>query len=163
MAQHFDCPIVLPSSRVLPEWIDYNGHMNVAYYVLAFDHGVDAMLEMFEIGFDYMQREGASQFVLENHVTYLQELTDGDPLRITLQLLDYDTKRVHYFMSMYHEQKGYLAATSEQIAMHVDLEARRPTPFPESLQRRLAAIMDSHGQTPRPVQVGKAIGIRRKK
>lgn len=162
MKHQYDCPIVMPYGRVLSEWIDYNRHMNVAYYVLAFDHTVDAMLEMFEIGFDYMERHGASQFVLENHITYLRELSEGDSLRITLQLLDYDTKRLHYFMAMYHAEQGYLAATSEQISMHVSLDDRRAAPLPEFLTSHLEQIMLSHSQAPRPEQVGNIIGIRRK-
>ncbi|MDH3692057.1 MAG: thioesterase family protein [Gammaproteobacteria bacterium] len=152
----------MPSSRVLPEWIDYNGHMNVAYYVLAFDHAVDPMLEMFGIGPGYIERTGASQFVLESHVTYLRELTQGDGISITLQLLDFDNKRIHYFMSMYHQEQCYLAATSEQISTHVDLNTRRSVEFPKSVSHRLAQVMKYHGDAPTPSQAGNVIGIRRK-
>lgn len=152
----------LGQQEVLPEWIDYNGHMNVAYYVLAFDHGVDALMHQMGITPDYLKHQKSSTFTLEMHINYLQELHLGDPLRLTCQLLDADSKRVHYFLRMFHASEGYLAATSEQIMMHVSLESRRSSPFPEAIYKTLSGMLDAHRALPRPEQAGRIMGIKRR-
>ena len=157
-----NAPLKLSDQKVLPEWIDFNGHMNVAYYVVAFDHGVDGLTNHLGIGPEGIERRGTSTFTLEMHINYLQELNLGDPLRLTCQLLDFDIKRIHYFFCMHHADKGYLAATCEQMLLHVDLAERRSCPFPEEVQRGLAGLMELHRALPRPEQAGRAIGIRRR-
>jgi len=152
----------LGQQEVLPEWIDYNGHMNVAYYVLAFDHSVDALMHQMGITPDYLKHQQSSTFTLEMHINYLQELHLGDPLRLTCQLLDADSKRVHYFLRMFHASEGYLAATSEQIMMHVSLESRRSSPFPEAIYKTLSGMLDAHRALPRPEQAGRIMGIKRR-
>jgi len=148
--------------HVLPEWIDGNGHMNVAYYVLAFDKALDRFCDRVGVGWDAIRERNDSIFVLETHVTYQNEVVEGDPLRFTLQLLDLDEKRFHYFMRMYHADKGYLAATSEQIALHVGLDNRRAKPMPKRSLEELSAIHALHRDLPRPPEAGRVIGIRRK-
>ena len=155
-------PLDLPGQRVLPEWIDYNGHMNVAYYVLAFDKATDRLFDLFDLGVDYVKRTNNSTFVLETHVTYAQEVHEGDPLRFTAQLLDYDAKRLHYFLQMFHGEEGYLSATSEQIALHVSLDTRRTAPIPPEQLARLSFVMAAHQGLAKPSQAGSVIGIRRK-
>ena len=155
-------PLELPALTVLPEWIDYNGHMNVAYYVLAFDHGVDAFMEFIGISPSYIEQQRASTFTLEMHVSYIRELRVGDPLRLNCQLLDFDTKRVHYFLHMHHAEDDYLAAVSEQIMVHVDLETRRSSEFPDDVRLTLQSLMNAHRHLPLPEQSGSVIGIRRK-
>jgi len=159
---NYDRALELQRSRVLPEWIDYNGHMNVAYYVLAFDKALDAFCDRVDLGVDYVRRTNNSIFVLETHVTYLQEVVQGDPLLFTLQMFDFDDKRFHYFMCMYHAEQGYLAATSEQITMHVSLDSRRGVVMPAETLRRIKAMCEAHKDLPRPPQAGHVIGIRRK-
>ena len=155
-------PLELPTLTVLPEWIDYNGHMNVAYYVLAFDHGVDAFMQFIGISPAYIEQRRASTFTLEMHVSYIRELRVGDPLRLNCQLLDFDTKRVHYFLHMHHAEDDYLAAVSEQIMVHVDLETRRSSEFPDDVRIALKSLMNAHRHLPLPEQSGSVIGIRRK-
>ena len=155
-------PLELPTLTVLPEWIDYNGHMNVAYYVLAFDHGVDAFMEFIGISPSYIEQRRASTFTLEIHVSYIRELRLGDPLRLSCQLLDFDAKRVHYFLHMHHAEDDYLAAVSEQIMVHVDLETRRSSEFPDDVHLTLKSLMNAHRHLPFPEQSGSVIGIRRK-
>ena len=151
----------LPTLSVLPEWIDYNGHMNVVYYVLAFDRSVDAFMELIGISPDYIEQRRASTFTLEMHVNFIHELRLGDHLRLNCQLLDFDTKRVHYFLRMHHAEDGYLAAVSEQIMVHVDLETRRSSEFPDDVRLALTNLMKSHQDLPLPEQSGSVIGIRR--
>ncbi len=155
-------PLEIGGEPVQAEWIDYNGHMNVAFYVLAFDHATDRFLDLIDLGHDYMKRSNNSSFVLETHVTYAREVGLGDPLRFTLQLLDADEKRLHYYFEMFHGTEGFLAATSELISMHVDLEARRAAPMPEPARQRIAAILEAHRELPRPEPTGRTIGIRRR-
>ena len=155
-------PIVCPEQRVEASWIDYNGHMNMAYYHVAFDRALDHVYDGLGIGADYTASGAGSCFTLEVHVTYLSELTQGDPLRIHFQLLDRDAKRVHFFEHMYHAEQGYLAATSEQIGLHVDMTSRRAAPFPAAAMERIDALMEAHRTLPRPEQAGHVIGIRRR-
>ena len=157
----YESPLPIHRETVHPDWIDYNGHMNVAYYNLAFDHAVDQLFDLIDIGVDYAKRTNQSTFVAESRVNYIQEVIEGDPLSFTLQLLDWDQKRLHYFIRMYHGTDGYLVATSEQLSLHVDLSTRRTSPLPAAVQQRLAAMMASHGDLERPEQVGRTMGIRR--
>jgi len=146
---------------VKPEWLDHNGHMNVAYYVLAFDFITDAVYDQWGLGDDY-QEQGYSVFTLGMNVDYLQELYENDPLRITTQLLAWDHKRVHYFHHMYHAKKGFLAATNECLGINVNLESRRSEPFPEPIQAILAEIYEAHQHLPLPAGAGRQLGIRQK-
>lgn len=155
-------PIACPLQRVDAAWIDYNGHMNMAFYHLAFDRALDHVYDRLGVGEAYTASGAGSCFTLEVHATYLQELKLDDPILIHFQLLDHDAKRLHFFEHMYHAQRGYLAATSEQLALHVDMSTRRSAPFPADVQERLAALAARHRSLPRPEQAGRVIGIRRK-
>jgi len=155
-------PLEVHRAEVKPEWIDYNGHMNVAYYVLAFDNATDRLFDLIDLGVDYVRRTNMSSFVLETHVTYAQEVKLGDPLVFTAWMLDADEKRLHYFLRMHHAGEGYLAATSEQIAMHIDLGARRSTAMPADIRARIEAIREAQAGLERPPEVGRTIGIRRR-
>lgn len=150
------------TGRVLPEWIDYNGHLNVAYYHMAFDQATDRFLETIGLGEDYLRREPGSMFALEDHLTYQRELKEGDPIRITLQLLDVDEKRVHYFQRMYHAGESYVAATCEHLSIFVDMRVRRSAPFPNHVATALAEIFEEHRHLERPEEVGRPMRIRRR-
>ncbi len=155
-------PLNIHQATVLPEWIDYNGHLNMAYYVLMFDNATDRFFDLIDLGRDYVERRNHSAFVLETHVTYQQEVALDDSLRFTFQLIDADEKRLHYYFEMFHATRDYLAATSEQIALHVDLGARGSTPFPEAMKQRIDSILTAHAGLPQPDGVGRSIGIRRR-
>jgi len=148
--------------RVLPEWIDYNGHMNVAYYVLAFDQAVDYFLTHIGVGEAYNASGAGSTFTLQSNVRYLQEVKEGDPLRITVQLLDFDAKRAHYFMQMYHADDKFLSATAEQINMHIKFPERRSAPYPDATYAKLESMMADHSKLDSPDGVGAPLGIRRR-
>lgn len=155
-------PIECPPRKVEPAWVDLNGHMNMAYYHLLFDESLDKAFTELGIGWDYTQSGEGSSFTAEVHVCYLNELKEGEPVRITYQLLDWDAKRIHIFGHMHHAEKGYLAATSEQMCVHVDMTTRRVSPFPDAVQTKIATMMEAHENLPRPEQAGRIIGIRRK-
>ncbi len=150
------------SGTVEPSWIDYNGHMNVAYYHLAFDRATDLFLRRVGLGEEYVEREKESMFALEDHLTYLKELREGEPFRVTLQLMDFDEKRLHYFLRMIHGEKGFLAATCEHLSIFVDMKERRSKPMPPHLKAALERIADEHRGLPRPERAGRPMGIERK-
>ena len=147
---------------VLPEYIDPNGHMNVGYYSVLFDKALDLPWAALGLGYEGIKAGGRSSFALETHVTYQRELHEGDPLDFTFQLLDFDPKRIHYFMTMLHARERWLAATSESISICIDMTTRRSTTWPDDQSARLRALHIAHVQRPRPPEAGRTIGIRRK-
>ena len=150
-------------ATVLPEWIDWNGHMNVGFYVVAFDKATDTLCNQFGCSWDYTREKIGMTFVLEAHVTYDREVKEGDPLRITSQILDMDAKRLHFIHCMYHGSEGYLAATNELMLMNIDYETRRSAPWPDWAMDRLDKLAAAHKSLPVPAQAGRLIGIKRKK
>ncbi len=101
----FVAPFVASVMRVEPGWIDYNGHLNMAYYNVLFDRAVDEVYELLGCGGAYVERTRNSCFTAEVHVRYLRELYAGNPVRVTFQLLDFDAKRLHYFEQLYHAEE----------------------------------------------------------
>ncbi|MDX1432528.1 MAG: thioesterase family protein [Gammaproteobacteria bacterium] len=152
-------PLCLHRGTILPEWIDYNGHMNVAYYVLVFDQGTDGLLDYLGMDADYRRRSGFSTYVLEAHITYEREMKAGEPYRVTVQLLDADAKRLHYFEHLYREGDDTLCATTEIMLIHMDMSTVRSTPMPESVRENVSALLEAHAALPRPPQAGRVIGI----
>ncbi|MCC7485024.1 MAG: thioesterase family protein [Burkholderiales bacterium] len=147
---------------VLPEYIDSNGHMNVGYYSVLFDKALDLAWDMLGLGSASIEATGRSSFALETHVTYRRELREGDSVDFTFQLIDFDVKRAHYFMTMLHARERWLAATSESLSMCIDMTTRRSAAWPEDRLARLRALRDAHSLRPRPAEIGRVIGIRRK-
>jgi acyl-CoA thioester hydrolase len=133
--------------------------MNVAYYVLAFDKATDRFFDYIGVGDAYRDSTGCATFAAECHVTYSRELLVDDPLRITTQLLAHDEKRIHYFLRMYHEENGYVAASCEWISLHVNLESRRVTPLAQVVRNTLAEIARTHSLLEQPDEVGHVIGV----
>ncbi|HCP01085.1 MAG TPA: thioesterase-like protein [Rhodospirillaceae bacterium] len=154
-------PLALHRETVQPAWIDYNGHMNLAYYMVAFDHATDAFFDFVGLGEAYLKANNASTFTLEGHITYDREMTAGAPMRFETQLLAHDTKRLHYIHFMYHAEEGYLASTNELISLHVDMTARRSAPMPDDVIGRLGLVAAAHDKLPHPEQAGRVISIAR--
>ncbi len=155
-------PFIGSPQTVEDQWIDYNGHFNMAYYNVIFDRCGDEAFALMGLGPEYVKTANCSFFTLEAHVTYLRELHAGDQVRVTAQFLDHDSKRVHYAQEMYHASEGWLACVSENIVMHVDMTAKRSAPFPPEVLARIAAMTEAHKRLPVPPQVGHRIGIPRK-
>lgn len=153
--------LLLSEGVVEPAWIDYNGHLNVAYYHMAFDRATDVFLNRMGMGEDFVLSEHGSMFALEDHITYQRELRQGEPFRITLQLLDVDEKRIHYFQRLFHAEKSFLAATCEHLSIYVDMESRRAASLPVPVRERLEALLAEHRAWPRPSEAGRPMGIRR--
>src|SRR5215469_2963767 len=148
----FFAPFVSSVMKVDPTWIDYNGHLNMAYYNVLFDRAVDEAYELLGIGLDYVKKR--------RHSLYTAELHAGDPVRVTFQLLGYDKKRVHYFEQLIQTAENAVSATSENLALHVDMDGKRSALFPQSVLDRLEKMSDSHARLPRPAAAGRSVGLK---
>ena len=155
----FPAPFRSSPMTVQDDWIDYNGHMNVAYYIVLFDRCVDEGLMEIGLGPDYVTSRNASFFTVEMHVSYIRELPPGSPVFATLQFLAFDRKRIRIYMELFHAEEGFLAAGCEQLFLHVDLAARRTAPFPDDILDNLQNAHSAHAVLPRPERAGRAITL----
>ena len=123
-------PVYLSSQKIIKDWIDYNDHMNVSYYLLIFDkYGADTLNDLFQMGEDSAKKTRKSTMIVETHITYNQELRLNDEVNINCLYFNHDDKRLHYKMEMVHKQKKYLASTIEVLALYVDLDKRKVADF----------------------------------
>src|SRR6202046_2989339 len=155
----FFAPFVSSVMRVESAWIDYNGHLNMAYYNVLFDRCVDEAYELIGCGLAYLEQTRHSTFTAEVHVRYLRELHAGDPVRVTFQLLDYDAKRIHYFEELHHAEENWLSATSENMALNVNMDAKKTAPFPADVMAHLARMKAAHATLPVPQGAGRRIAM----
>tara|TARA_B100001245_G_C22592998_1_gene294164 strand:+ start:49 stop:513 length:465 start_codon:yes stop_codon:yes gene_type:complete len=121
--------MILKTEKIIKEWTDYNGHMNVAYYVRVFDIAADIMLDNFKMGGESAKKDKRTTFVAEMHTNYYQEVKLDEEVNSHLTFVDHDKKRIHYKLSMFHKEKKYLAATNEVLSLYVDLNLRKVTEF----------------------------------
>ena len=121
--------MILKSEKIIKEWTDYNGHLNVAFYVHIFDKAADVMLDNFKMGGQSAKQEKKTTFVAEMYTAYKQEVRLGEEVETHLTHVDHDKKRIHYKLSMFHKEKKYLAATNEVLSLYVDLSQRKVVEF----------------------------------
>ena len=155
----FFAPFVSSTMRVEPPWIDYNGHMNMAYYHVLFDRAVEEGFGLVGLGQHYLEEREASYYAAEIHTVYRRELTANDPVRTTLQLIDYDEKRLHFYLEIRHAGEGWVAATCEQLALHVNSATRKVSPFPDDILANLSVMKAAHARLARPKDLSRVIGI----
>ena len=146
--------------QVLPEWIDINDHMNVAYYLLAFDRAVDVLWSQFGLNEDYVKTHSSSTIAVESHVTWQREIVEGEKYVVTAQILAFDDKRIHQFQRMYHADDGFLAATCEWMNLHFDTSIRRVAPWPDEIRACIAEFADNQGVHPWPAEAGQRMHIK---
>ncbi len=158
----FMAPFVSSVMRVEPQWIDFNGHLNMAYYNVLFDRAVDEVYELIRLGPAYLKQHGHSTMVAEMHVRYLRELHDGDAVQVSVQLLGYDAKRIQLFEQLLHATENWVSATCETMTLHVDMAAKKVAPFPDSVMRALERMKISHAVLPPPDGAGRSIAMPRK-
>jgi acyl-CoA thioester hydrolase len=132
--------VFLKSEKVIKEWTDYNGHLNVAFYVHVFDIAADVMLDSFKMGGISAKKNQKTTFVAEMYTAYKQEVRLGEEIETHLTYVDHDKKRIHYRLSMFHKEKKYLAATNEVLSLYVDLKQRKVIEFE---QERLNLMADT--------------------
>lgn len=152
-------PLELPPTTVKPEWIDFNGHMNVAYYLLAFDKASETLDAFIGLSPEYREKTGNGTFAGDIHIAYRQELKEGDPIRMTGRIIACDSKRVHYWLEMFHATEGYLAATAEYMILHIDMSVRRVAPMAPDLADWIAQVCDAHNTLPPPDGLGKVMKV----
>ena len=109
--------MLLKTQKIRKEWTDYNGHMNVAYYIHIFDIASDLLLDKFKMAGTSAKNDMKSTFVVETHTTYNKEVKLDEEVEVHLEFVDHDRKRIHYKVSMFHKEKKYLAATSEVLSL----------------------------------------------
>lgn len=145
-----------------PGWIDYNGHLNMAYYNVMFDRAADELLALAGLGPHYIGERGLSYMTAEIHVCYVREIFQPDPAVVTVRILDLDDKRLHVFSELRHATEDWISATSEQMYLHVDMTARRTAPFPPDVRTRLEMLKAATEDLPMPERAGRRIGIVRR-
>ena len=136
--------IYLKTGRVKLEWTDYNGHMNLAFYIHLFDTAWEVLLQKFNIGEESAKIEKRTTFAVESHTTYDMEVKVGDEVAMNLLFIDFDKKRIVYKLQMIHKIEKYVAATSEVCSLYVDLNTRRVTEFEESKKILIQNFIDEH-------------------
>lgn len=152
-------PLNLAGGRVLPEWIDYNGHMMDGYYFVAFTAATDAVLEYLGLGPSYRERTGRTIYTVEGHISFLREVLVGAPLVFTTQILGFDSRRIHLFHSMLHEETGELLATNELMLVHVNQETANVEPMPGEIVAPIQKTAAEHARLPRPHDAGRTISL----
>src|ERR1700743_3459050 len=158
-------PMLFPSAvrQIEPQSIDYNGHLNMAYYHVMFDRAIDELWLKLGIGPGYMKERNGSTFTAACHVRYLREIPLGDPVQVSILLVAADEKRLHTFEEMRHATEGWLSATSENMTIHIDMAARKTGQFPPDIRARIEAIANAHAAIARPEGIGRKIAMPSKK
>ncbi len=156
-----EAPLNLYHCVVDATWIDYNGHMTESSYLWAFGEASDALFRYVGID-DAYRAAGRSFYTVETHLNYYQEMKQGEPLRFTTQLLGLDEKRLHFFHAMWHGTTDILVCTTEQMLVHVDMQASAAAPILPEVYTALSAILAVHQPLPIPKQVGRQMRIPKK-
>lgn len=152
-------PLITYRTAILPEWVDYNGHLRDAFYLLIFSYATDALMD--RIGLDAVGREttGHTLFTLECHLNYLAEVKLGTEVEVRTQLIAHDAKRLHIHHGLYRPGTEALLAASEQMLMNVDAQGSRSAPFAEAVRASIDEIAAAQRGLPMPVHVGRVIGL----
>lgn len=158
MRPNITTPLSLYTDTAKPEWIDYNGHMSEAYYVLTFGFATEAFLEYLDLGRTYRAQTGGSVYTVEAHINYLREVREGAGLHFATQLLAFDPKRMHLFHTMTNAEDGTVLATTELMLVHVDRQPR-VTPMPDDALDRVREVHAGHLDLPVPDQAGRRIAL----
>lgn len=159
LATSMSKPVTEMEAVVRPEWIDSNGHLNLAYYVVVFDLATDAFYTALGIGDAYRDATGFSCFTAETHTLYEREVHLGDTLLVRAWLLGTDAKRVHYFHEMFHLPSGERSAAQELLALHIDMRIRRVAPFPSERYAALRQAVDLYAPVTPPKGAGRKIAL----
>jgi len=147
--------------QVLSDWIDYNGHLNDAYYAVAFSLASEVFLDNIGVYTDYRERTNCTVYSVETHISYLRELKEHDPIWVSCQLLFYDAKRIHIYLTMFHETEAYLAASYETMLLHVDQTVPKVSPMPEGILKTLAGIKEEQKNLKLPTRAGRGIALKK--
>ena len=155
-------PYKTRNQKVLSEWIDYNGHMNVAYYTLAFDKALDFFFEdVLGIGPSFVEKNKEGPFALKASYNYFNELLEEEIFFVDISILDFDSKRVHVFGEMRKDKSLELSAVFETVLMNMDLNARKVKQYPDRVLELFNIFKSSLGKEKIPVEIGKKITLKK--
>lgn len=154
-------PFISTPIPIDPGWLDGNGHMNMAYYLVVSERGLDQAWSAMGIGWEYARETGLSTFAAETHIRYLSEILAGSSAVVTFQVLELDEKRLRGVSEIRNAGDGAVAATTEQVWLHVDLGTRRVAPWPGPVRQQLEAWRAAHAALPVPAWAGRGIAMRR--
>ena len=158
----YSTPIILPEQEVLNEWLDYNGHMNVAYYTLAFDKSLDFFLEdLLGIGESHAYKNNQGPFVVQAHYHYLNEMRLNEKFHVRLFVVDCDKNKMHLCMEIYSLFQDKVIAVVEQVLINVNLKLRKSEPYPPWAFERLIKLKNTHKNASLPSAFGKSIGLKK--
>ena len=151
-------PFISRTMALKPEWIDYNGHLNLAYYHVLFDQGIDGLFDALGLGQAYRARTGFTTYSAETHVCYLRELSPDTEVTVASQIVGFDAKRLHVFQTLHHID-GWTAATLESLSLSIDQRGPTPkvAPFPAETLAGVAAAFERHARLAIPERAGRAI------
>ncbi|AMB83828.1 4-hydroxybenzoyl-CoA thioesterase [Pseudomonas agarici] len=147
------------ASEVNPDWVDYNGHLRDAFYLLIFSYATDALMERLGMDSNNRQATGSSLFTLELHLNYLHEVKLGAQVQVRTQIIGYDAKRLHLYHSLYLADGDKELAGNEQMLLHVDLAGPHSAPFTDAVLEKLQAIIQQQSDLPPPEYIGRVIGL----
>jgi acyl-CoA thioester hydrolase len=153
--------LITSGTRILPEWIDYNGHLMDGYYLVAFSDATERVLAELGFGPVYREATGCTIYTAEAHLTYRREAAIDTPLSFATQVIDYDEKRIHVVHLMVDASTGERLATAELMFLHVRQSSGKVEPMPAEEAARVAEMAASHADLPRPAEIGRHVGIRR--
>jgi acyl-CoA thioester hydrolase len=136
--------VLLTTQKIIKEWTDYNGHMNLSYYILIFDMGAEVILSKFKMGEHSAKTTKKSTMVVETHTTYNQEVKEGDEVDVVLSHFDHDNKRLHYKLEMYDKAKNTLSATTEVLSLYIDLNIRKVSEFEKEKLIIMGEFINKH-------------------
>ena len=147
------------TTQVLADWVDYNGHLRDAFYLLIFSYATDALMDTLGLDSDNRDASGHSLFTLELHLNYLHEVKLDAEVEVRTQLIAHDAKRLHLYHSLYGVDEDRELAGNEQMLLHVDLAGPHATPFTAATLEKLAAISAEQAELPKPALLGRVIGL----
>jgi acyl-CoA thioester hydrolase len=154
-------PVALPSYQdtVRAEWVDYNGHLRDAFYMLIFSFATDVLIDLIGLPDSVRKARRRSIYTLEAHLNYLHEIKEGAPVRVDMRVLGHDAKRLHLYLEMFSGSNGEPVAAGEQMLLHVDTSGPRAAAFDHDVEARVRELADAHAALPPPRYAGRVIGL----
>ncbi|MEO0544554.1 MAG: thioesterase family protein [Pseudomonadota bacterium] len=152
-------PFVANELTILPEWIDFNGHLNMAYYMVLFDLASDQAFSTMGMPPTYKSQRSLTLYTAEAHIRYVREVHLSDPMICTFQLVAHDAKRLHSWQELRHRDDGWLAATCEMMTLHIDATGPKVAPMPADVAAKVSQMQVAHDRLSKPDQLNGSIKI----
>lgn len=154
-----DAGLVVYRDTVRGEWVDYNGHLRDAFYMLIFSFATDTLIDEIGLSDAVRKARGRSIYTLEAHISYLHEIKQGAQVRVEMRLLAYDAKRLHLYLEMFADGGVEPVAAGEQMLLHVDTSGPRSVAFDDDIAGRVRVLAQAHASLPPAAYAGRVIGL----